>query len=163
MLPLPLPLYAVCSQHLEVHEEGETIHLDNSQNTEANWTFPPPQAEWDNCRFGPKPLLVSRLQNVLWVWQRESKIFFKKQILKDFQSNCSGSGWASKCRNHALNQCTCQSGVWHTHLRDFLYKLLWMHEHKIPVSEARCLQQLHNWNHQATVLSAKSFLVFHVR
>lgn len=66
----------------------------------------------------------------------------KKQILKDFQSNCSGSGWASKCRNHALNQCTCQSGVWHTHLRDFLYKLLWMHEHKIPVSKAQCLQQL---------------------
>lgn len=84
VLPLPLPLHAACSQHLEVHEEGETIHLDNSQNTEANWTFPPPQAEWDNCRFGPKPLLVSRLQNVLWVWQRESKIFFKKTDLERF-------------------------------------------------------------------------------
>lgn len=95
----------VCSRHLRIYGDEGTTHRDNFQNTEANWTSSPPKGgQQCNCKFGPKLLLVSRLQNLLWVWQQRSKPAFKHQLLKDFQFNCSASGWASTCLNHAPNQ-----------------------------------------------------------
>lgn len=46
--------------------------------------FPPKGEQQRNCKFGPKSSLASRLQNVLRVWQRGSKISLQTPVLERF-------------------------------------------------------------------------------